>query len=80
MPDVRAHSVRLLLSASELGSMLGVARCTVWTWHAGGKIPRPVKIGGTTRWRRDEVEAWLKAGAPPRERWMQIREANDGSH
>ena len=64
---------RLLLSASELAVLLGVARCTVWTWHASGKIPMPVKIGGTTRWRRAEVERWLEVGAPPRERWMQMQ-------
>ena len=73
MPDVRAHSVRLLLSASELSSMLGVAKCTIWTWHSGGKIPRPVKIGRTTRWKRREIEDWLEADAPPRERWEMMK-------
>jgi len=65
---------RLLLSARELGRLLGVSRSTVWSWHSGGKIPLPLKIGGVTRWRRTEIEQWLQAGAPPREKWVQVRE------
>ena len=65
---------KLLLSADELGRALGVNKSTVWSWHSGGKIPTPVRIGGTTRWRRKEIERWLEAGAPPRERWIQMRE------
>jgi len=59
----------LLLTAEALGGLLGVARCTVWTWHSSGRIPLPVKIGGVTRWRRSEIEAWLEAGAPGRAKW-----------
>ena len=65
---------RLLLTAADLGAILGVHRATVWTWHAGGKIPMPVRIGGATRWRRREIEQWIEAGAPPRVRWQQIAE------
>jgi len=59
----------LLLDAKALAHLLGVARCTVWSWLSSGRIPSPVRIGGTVRWRRDEIEAWIIAGAPPRERW-----------
>jgi len=65
-----ATAAPLLVSAKELGALLGVSRCTVWTWHASGRIPLPVKIGGTTRWLRSEVVAWLEAGAPGRAQWM----------
>ena len=40
---------KLWLSAAELGGLLGVHCATIWTWNSGGKIPQPVKIGGTTR-------------------------------
>ncbi|MFH0964723.1 MAG: helix-turn-helix domain-containing protein [Planctomycetota bacterium] len=64
----------LLLKAEELGQLLGVSRGTIWSWHSSGKIPLPVRIGGATRWRRDEILAWVEAGAPPREKWIAIRE------
>ena len=60
---------RLLLGASEVGKLLGVGRSTVWTWHAGGVLPAPVKVGGLTRWRADELCAWVAAGCPGRTAW-----------
>ena len=63
----------ILLTASELGELLGVARCTIWSWDSSGRIPRPVRIGGCTRWRRSEIEAWVAAGAPGRETWEHRR-------
>ena len=71
-PDIATEG-ELLLSAQEVGTLLGVNRSTVWTWHASGKIPAPLRIGGTTRWRRREIERWLEAGAPPRERWTEMQ-------
>ena len=63
----------LLLTAKELGRLLGVALCTVWTWNAAGRIPLPLRIGGTTRWRRREIEQWIEAGAPGREKWESMK-------
>ena len=59
----------LLLKAGELAGLLGVSRATVWSWHSAGRIPLPVRIGGVTRWRRAEIESWVEAGTPGREKW-----------
>lgn len=69
-PDGAKHIQPLLLSAEQLGMLLGVSRSTIWTGHNGGKIPLPLKIRGTTRRRRNEIEEWIEAGAPGREKWM----------
>jgi predicted DNA-binding transcriptional regulator AlpA len=45
----------------------------VRAWDAGGKLPTPVRIGGSVRWRTDEIRRWLDAGAPDRATWEQIR-------
>lgn len=31
---------------------------TIWRWHKDGKFVAPIRIGGTTRWRRADIEAW----------------------
>jgi predicted DNA-binding transcriptional regulator AlpA len=31
---------------------------TVWRWTRTGDLPRPVRIGGSTRWLVRELEAW----------------------
>ena len=65
----------LLLKAADLGRLLGCGRSTIWAHHSSGQIPRPVRIGRITRWRRAEIEAWLDAGAPPRGRWENVDKA-----
>jgi predicted DNA-binding transcriptional regulator AlpA len=29
-----------------------------------GRLPAPVHVGCLTRWRRDELERWVRAGCP----------------
>jgi predicted DNA-binding transcriptional regulator AlpA len=31
---------------------------TIWRWSREGTIPKPIKIGGSTRWKLSEIEAW----------------------
>ena len=64
---------KLLISAAELGKLLGVNKSTVWSWHSSGRIPLPVKLGGTTRWKAEEIRRWVEASCPPRARWEQVR-------
>ena len=69
-----ATGERLLVSAEELGHLLGVHRSTIWSWHSSGRLPSPVRIGGTTRWRAEEIRDWIRAGCPSRRRWHEMRE------
>jgi hypothetical protein len=34
--------------------------------HAAGKVPDCVKVGGSTRWRRADLEEWVAFGCPGR--------------
>ena len=61
----------LLISARELAALLGVSVSTIWVWHSSGRVPLPVRVGGCTKWRRAEVEEWVKARCPGRARWME---------
>jgi predicted DNA-binding transcriptional regulator AlpA len=56
------------------------ALCTVsvrhWlALHSSGRVPLPVRLGRSVRWRRDEIAEWLAAGCPNREAWL-ARNAN----
>lgn len=64
---------RLLVSAAELAHLLGISRSTVWSWHASGEIPLPLRIRGATRWRRAEIARWVEAGCPGRQRWNAMK-------
>ena len=54
-----------LLSARELGELLGFSAATVVDWAEAGSVPA-FKLGGRLRFRLSEVETWLegkRAGA-----------------
>ncbi len=65
----------LLLSAERVAGLLGVGKRTVWTWDAAGKLPEPVRIGATVRWRAAELDEWTAAGCPDRATWAALRAA-----
>lgn len=54
----------LLLTATQVAAMCAVSSRTVWRWDSAGILPSPVRIAGTTRWRRADVESWIQAGCP----------------
>ena len=58
-----------LLTAQDVAEMLDIGRSTLYRLKSSGKVPRPVKIGGSVRWRRAEIKAWIEAGCPPLSRW-----------
>lgn len=43
-----------------------VGKTTIWMGVKKGIFPKPVKISGSTRWKRSEVEACIEAMAAKR--------------
>jgi excisionase family DNA binding protein len=61
-------------TARELAEFLGISLSTVERLKSAGALPAPVEIGaGCHRWRRAEIEEWLRAGCPPRKVWEAMR-------
>jgi predicted DNA-binding transcriptional regulator AlpA len=50
-----------LLTDRAVAELLGMSRATLWKLSRLGQLPRPVKIGNMTRWRRDEVYGVIDA-------------------
>lgn len=65
-----------LIDAQDVSLLLSVSERHVWSLHSAGRLPLPVRLGRTTRWRADELRAWLDAGCPERSRWEQQREGS----
>ena len=71
-----AHSISLeclAIPASEVAKLLNVSERHVWAMTSSGRLPRPIRLGRRVLWSRAEIAAWLEAGAPPRDRWDQIK-------
>jgi excisionase family DNA binding protein len=54
----------LLLSVGETSRLLGVSTRTIWTLISSGRIPQPVRLGRSVKFRRSDIEAWVAAGCP----------------
>jgi predicted DNA-binding transcriptional regulator AlpA len=58
---------------SDLAELLKTSSRTIHRLNSAHLIPSPVRIGCRPRWRREEIEAWLKAGGPKRKEWEQMK-------
>ena len=54
----------LLIPVRDVARMLGISARSVWRQHRTRKLIAPLQIGGSVRWRRDELERWVNAGCP----------------
>ena len=60
----------LLLNVDQAAAVLGVSRGTFFRLGSCGRIPLPIRLAPrVVRWRKAELEAWVAAGCPPRQKW-----------
>ena len=62
-----------LLNAEALGKMLRLSKRQIFRLDSCGKIPAPVRIGGSVRWVNSTIQNWLDIGCPDRETFNAIR-------
>lgn len=55
-----------LLSANTLGDMLSLSKRQIFRLNSCGKLPVPIRIGGSVRWAEATIAEWLAVGAPDR--------------
>jgi len=55
-----------LLTAKQLGSLLSLSKRQIFRLNSCGKIPAPIRIGGSVRWAESTITKWLALGAPDR--------------
>lgn len=59
----------VLLRVKEVAALLAISARQVWKLNTTGRLPMPVRLGRSVRWRRVELQAWLAAGCPSRDAW-----------
>ena len=63
----------LTVDAEGLADLLGVSLRTVRKLNASARLPRPISLGRRRLWPVREIEGWLEAGAPGRDRWETLK-------
>jgi excisionase family DNA binding protein len=76
-------SDKLLLSAAEAASTLGISRSAFYSLLSSGRIgPVGIRLGRSVRWSIEEIKDWLLArdtrtgSLPNRERWLAMKGDN----
>ena len=54
----------MLINAEEVARLMDVSERTLWRLLSAGKVPPPVRIGRSTRWRLADVREWIEQGCP----------------
>ena len=78
MTNVQTHERQnlQLLSAKELAKMLSLSKRQVYRLDSCGKLGiAKLRIGGSIRFRQDEVANWIAAGCPDRKTWEALKNA-----
>ncbi|SDY75605.1 helix-turn-helix transcriptional regulator [Citreimonas salinaria] len=61
------HATDHLYSDRDAAELLGCGRSTLWRWAAEGIIPKPLKIGGMSRWKLSDLQAVIAKAEAQRE-------------
>ena len=61
-----AADIDPLIRDGDAAGMLGCSKATFWRRVADGTIPKPVKIGGMSRWPQSELLAVVEAAKAKR--------------
>ena len=63
-PKSDTPPVPLLIDIHTLSALLGRSVASLERDQAAGRLPAPVRLGGSKRWRRADIESWVAAGCP----------------
>jgi predicted DNA-binding transcriptional regulator AlpA len=53
-----------LIDVKDVARMIGSSSRHVARLAKDNRLPRPIKVGRLTRWRRVEIIAWIERGCP----------------
>ena len=68
----------LLIDIRQLAQMLNRSVGSLERDQTFGRLPKPVRIGGSRQWRRAEIEAWVLAGCPHQAAWEAATDKSSG--
>lgn len=54
-----------LLTAEDVSDWLKKPIGTLYQWRHLGRGPRSIKVGGSVRYRRSDIESWLEQNHDP---------------
>lgn len=56
------ESTPLLVPVDTVAHLLQVSKRTVWRLVSAGKLVSPLRVGGSVRWRIQDIRDWIARG------------------
>ena len=67
-----------LLGVREVAARLGVSSREVWKLTSCGRMPAPVRLSRSVRWRESDISEFIRLGCPCREDFEAARRETEG--
>ncbi|MDZ4852068.1 MAG: helix-turn-helix domain-containing protein [Pirellulaceae bacterium] len=62
--DSKASIPCELITATQLADLLSISERTLYRLKSTGRLPSPLTLGGSVRWRLTDVRDWIAKGCP----------------
>ncbi len=62
-----------LLNAETVAEILSLSKRTIFRLDSSGKIPAPIRINGSVRWRESDIQRWVSLGCVDRSKFEAIK-------
>ena len=60
----KEKTISKLLTAKEVAACCNVSPSHIYRLTDRGAMPQPVKLGGASRYLKDEILEWIESGCP----------------
>lgn len=57
-----------MLDSADMMRLFRCSKTSLWRYVKDGDVPAPIKLGGSSLWREQDILAWLAAKEKPRHR------------
>lgn len=71
--EAATSTTQRLLRDREVARVMGVSKSMIHKRNRMGLLPMPIRIGRVLRWDANEIQAWIDAGLPSREKWTALK-------
>jgi len=71
----QSSAAEQLWNIKQVKMVTGLSERTLWRLNDSGKLPTAVRIGHSVRWRREDIEEWIRQGCPDRATFEAQKEA-----
>ena len=63
-----------LSTVQGVAKRLAISQRQVWNLLSSGRMPEPIRLGRSVRWRAEDIDLWVRLGCPARDSFERERD------